>query len=129
MHVQKTNFSLLYIQNGLNTQIKNTNPCNSTDMQYLGSLVRGGGCQKCVLPEGLAKEPPKIMKITKIFGSYRLHNGFNHFQIVIRCKKCRRCMSTHFQSLLKGFLIKINRKRKMNKYIYICIYIYIYIYI
>ena len=38
---------------------------------FLGSVVR-----KCVLPKGLAKELPKMLKI-EMFASDRLHSGFN----------------------------------------------------
>ena len=54
---------------------------NTGQMFVLGSFFR-----KCVLPEGLAKELPTIVKSQNVL-TYRLNSGFTHFHIQIRCKK------------------------------------------
>ena len=65
MHVQKTNFRLIYTY----TADWNTNLKHELSEIQRNCNIEGrffwGGCvfRKCVLPEGLAKEPLKIMKI------------------------------------------------------------------
>ena len=44
-----------------------------------GFCVLGSLFHKCVLPEGLAKEPPANVEFRNMFGFDRLFNGSNHF--------------------------------------------------
>ena len=70
MHVQKLIFAWNTHQQIDGNTKRNTTPLNLTELQYF-ELFLFGVCvcvrffRKCVLPEGLAREPPKTMKISK----------------------------------------------------------------
>ena len=48
------------------------------------------------VPDGLTNKPPHILKIPQMFGSHRLYNGFNNFQMP-RCKHHHRCIQTRLR--------------------------------
>ena len=84
MHVQKITSAWYVHKKRIETQIKNIDQWSSTVLPYLKSICSGVRFlfRKCVLPEGLAKEPPQIRKNPKCLDLI----GYTMFLTVSTCK-------------------------------------------